>query len=51
MERRSTPPFIRPSPERTTSGVLGEVEVPIFMEDNYAPPHKKVCIPVREGLI
>jgi transposase len=28
---------------------FGDVEVPIVMEDN-APPHKKVCIPVREEL-
>jgi transposase len=28
---------------------FGDVEVPIVMEDN-APPHKKVCIPVRQEL-
>ena len=28
---------------------FGDVEVPIVMEDN-APPHKKVCIPVRVEL-
>ena len=28
---------------------FGEVAVPIVMEDN-APPHKKVCIPVRQEL-
>lgn len=51
IERMSTPPFIRPNPERTTSRVLRAVEVPIVMEDNYRPSYKKVCIPIREGLI
>jgi len=28
---------------------FGDVEVPVVMEDN-APPHKKVCIPIRIDL-
>jgi hypothetical protein len=28
---------------------FGDVQEPIVMEDN-APPHKKVCIPVRQEL-
>ena len=28
---------------------FGDIDMPIVMEDN-APPHKKVCIPVRQEL-